>query len=738
MAAQMMTVKISYGKEMRRFSQSAPLLSWGALSKRVIEVFSLAPASQLALTYVDEDGDQITVSTDEELADAVGLALSHTPAVLRLTLVRPTRAASPAKDRPEAFAPAGREGVAPQGVAPEVLPFLKAMAGKMGPLPEDIRAALAGMELDVAATAAANGAPGAGTPQPGVHVGVTCDRSGMSPIVGDRFHLVGHNYDVCQAEYDKLPAKEQALYRKIPPPSADANPNRIHPGVECDRSGMCPIVGTRYHLRGHDFDLCQAEYDKLDEKDQAHYEAIEPPTLAPPAAAGASMAWRPGMWGCRARQAWSAANGGRWERQRPCDGSGAGGAPKLTARFVRDVSVFDGTQMPPGTPITKIWLLKNSGDAPWPAGTKMTFVGGDQMSTDALVPLARQTAVQPGEEVDVAVEMLAPQEHGRYLGYWRLVGPHGRRKFGQRVWCHIQVVDPANPQSALGAFDDLSRTLAEIETKKAELAANEPDAEMDAADDKPAAMGLPPAGDCPAPAPTVADVCACPGGCGMLVTWHATHCCARCAKSPPGQAKHGPKCERVLAKPTDKTTAKATTPVEEAPEVAAEVGAEGAVEAAVEGAAAPSPEATGIVPAMLVAPCDPEEKADVDASHTAAAEWSDGAASDDMVVVTDGMLLEAGAQPTNLGAGVSAAASGGFEEVLHSMGFEDVDLVRVVARMHATDLDACTRALTEAREWTTQLQDLNEMGFTNRELNAELLLKNRGNIKKTVRDLVEM
>merc|ERR1719421_1528794 len=122
-----------------------------------------------------------------------------------------------------------------------------------------------------------------------------------------------------------------------------------------------------------------------------------------------------------------------------------GGHCKLAARFVRDVTVFDGTQMAPGTRFTKIWRLKNGGEMPWPAGTKMLFVGGDQMTTEMSVPLSRDTPVQPGEEVDVAVEMKAPDEMGRFLGYWRLTGPHGRRKFGQRVWCHIQVVDPSQP-----------------------------------------------------------------------------------------------------------------------------------------------------------------------------------------------------------------------------------------------------------------------------------------------------
>merc|ERR1719198_2187118 len=153
----------------------------------------------------------------------------------------------------------------------------------------------------------------------------------------------------------------------------------------------------------------------------------------------------------------NAPNGG--ERGGPCGMMG-----KLAARFVRDVTIFDGTQMAPGTTFTKIWRLKNVGEVPWPPGTRMLFVGGDQMTTEMSVPLSRATAVLPGEEVDVAVEMTAPKEHGRYLGYWRLTGPYMRKKFGQCVWCHVQVVDPT--QSGAEAFDDLPTTLAEIERKK--------------------------------------------------------------------------------------------------------------------------------------------------------------------------------------------------------------------------------------------------------------------------------
>merc|ERR1719440_585498 len=63
------------------------------------------------------------------------------------------------------------------------------------------------------------------------------------------------------------------------------------------------------------------------------------------------------------------------------------------------------------------------------------------MNSSLTVPLSRQGPVMPGEEVDVSVDLIAPQEHGRHVGYWRLTGPMGRKKWGQRVWTHIHVVD---------------------------------------------------------------------------------------------------------------------------------------------------------------------------------------------------------------------------------------------------------------------------------------------------------
>merc|ERR1719398_583987 len=87
----------------------------------------------------------------------------------------------------------------------------------------------------------------------------------------------------------------------------------------------------------------------------------------------------------------------------------------------------------------------------------------------------------PGEEVDVAVEMTAPMELGRYIGHWRLTGPMMRRKFGQRFCCHVQVVDPSAEPST--TFDDLPQVLAEIEQKKAHKYAEDDEAAEEEAEE---------------------------------------------------------------------------------------------------------------------------------------------------------------------------------------------------------------------------------------------------------------
>jgi hypothetical protein len=58
---------------------------------------------------------------------------------------------------------------------------------------------------------------GTGALSPGTHQGVGCDVCGMSPLQGIRYHKDGADYDLCEADFSKLPVAEQAEYVVISP-----------------------------------------------------------------------------------------------------------------------------------------------------------------------------------------------------------------------------------------------------------------------------------------------------------------------------------------------------------------------------------------------------------------------------------------------------------------------------------------------------------------------------------------
>ena len=88
------------------------------------------------------------------------------------------------------------------------------------------------------------------------------------------------------------------------------------------------------------------------------------------------------------------------------------------AAFVRDVSVPDGTTIQPGADFTKTWRLKNVGTCSWTPAYALVFVSGDRMHGAASVGLPGN--VNPGQSVDVSVDLSAPTSNGDYQGYWRL------------------------------------------------------------------------------------------------------------------------------------------------------------------------------------------------------------------------------------------------------------------------------------------------------------------------------
>jgi hypothetical protein len=87
------------------------------------------------------------------------------------------------------------------------------------------------------------------------------------------------------------------------------------------------------------------------------------------------------------------------------------------AQFVTDVTIPDGTVMTPNQTFNKKWRLKNIGSCAW-NGYSLVFDNGDSMNGTSPKAVA---SVNPGQEIDIDVDLKAPGSAGNYRGYWRLV-----------------------------------------------------------------------------------------------------------------------------------------------------------------------------------------------------------------------------------------------------------------------------------------------------------------------------
>ncbi|KAK7992889.1 hypothetical protein PG996_012085 [Apiospora saccharicola] len=131
--------------------------------------------------------------------------------------------------------------------------------------------------------------------------------------------------------------------------------------------------------------------------------------------------------------------------------------PELVAIFKHD-TVEDGTVMSPNTTFEQTWVLKNEGQAAWPAGCSVKFIGGDYMGAvdpshpagiHELVSASESTVcynqLQPGQEFPFTVLMRTPDRAGQAISYWRLTTSDGV-KFGHKLWCDV-MVEASKPET---------------------------------------------------------------------------------------------------------------------------------------------------------------------------------------------------------------------------------------------------------------------------------------------------
>lgn len=119
-------------------------------------------------------------------------------------------------------------------------------------------------------------------------------------------------------------------------------------------------------------------------------------------------------------------------------------APCDKGDFVEDVTIEDGTEISAGEPFEKIWRLKNSGSCTWTSGYDLVFESGTQMGAPDIQQLTAET-VDPGQEIDIHVNLVAPDDPGKYRGNFKLRNTaetvFGLGEKSKPFWAEIRVPD---------------------------------------------------------------------------------------------------------------------------------------------------------------------------------------------------------------------------------------------------------------------------------------------------------
>ena len=93
------------------------------------------------------------------------------------------------------------------------------------------------------------------------------------------------------------------------------------------------------------------------------------------------------------------------------------------AAFIADVTYPDGSSVGFGVVFTKIWRVRNVGTCTWTPSYSLVYVSGERFGAQSAVSLPGNVA--PGQSIDIPVQLVTPDQSGRFKGYWMLRNPSG-------------------------------------------------------------------------------------------------------------------------------------------------------------------------------------------------------------------------------------------------------------------------------------------------------------------------
>lgn len=133
-------------------------------------------------------------------------------------------------------------------------------------------------------------------------------------------------------------------------------------------------------------------------------------------------------------------------------------------------SYVDGTVVAPGENFSKIWTLSNVGETTWTDDYQVAFLAAPQGETmGAPESRALGRCVLPGEEIEISIQMTAPESPGRYTVVFQLKNALSQTVLvdGGNFWVSIQAGASFSGNSVIGdspSSNGVTVTLSKVST----------------------------------------------------------------------------------------------------------------------------------------------------------------------------------------------------------------------------------------------------------------------------------